>query len=97
MEFNGSEQINFSQIAKKLTEILNEPIQYSSPEIIEFKTTMNKFGLPNHVVEILSTFSLAIAEGEFDQQSNDLETVLGRKTEPLSEFLKRAYKEERVS
>jgi len=41
--------------------ILKEPIQYISPNIIEFKSTLNKFGLPNHVIEILNTFSLAIA------------------------------------
>lgn len=92
LEFNGSEQITFSQIADKLSEILNEPIRYISPEKTEFEEQMKKVGLPNHVIEILSTFSLAIAEGEFDQQSNDLETVLGRKTKPLSEFLKEAYK-----
>lgn len=92
LEFNGSEQITFSQIADKLSEILNEPIRYISPEKTEFEEQMKKVGLPNHVIEILSTFSLAIAEGEFDQQSNDLETVLGRKTKSLSEFLKEAYK-----
>lgn len=69
---------------------MKEPIQYSSPEVTEFEAKMSKIGLPNHIIEILSTFSLAIAKGEFDQQSNDLETVLGRKTESLSEFLKEA-------
>jgi NAD(P)H dehydrogenase (quinone) len=92
LEFNGSEQITFSEIAKKISDIVKEPIQYISPEVKEFEAKMNKIGLPNHVIEILSTFSLAIAKGEFDQQSNDLETVLGRKTKPLSEFLKEAYK-----
>lgn len=91
LEFNGSEQITFSEIAKKISEIVREPIKYISPEITEFETQMNKFGLPNHVIEILSTFSLAIANGEFDQQSNDLEKILGRKTISLSEYLKEAY------
>lgn len=91
LEFNGSEQISFSEIAKKISEIVNEPIQYISPEIAEFKAAMNKYGLPNHVIEILSTFSIAIANGEFDHQSNDLETVLGRKTKSLSEYLKETY------
>lgn len=91
LEFNGSEQITFSEIAKKISEIVNEPIQYLSPEVTEFEVTMNKYGLPNHVIEILSTFSIAIANGEFDQQSNDLEAVLGRKTKPLSEYLKETY------
>lgn len=91
LEFNGSEQITFSEIAKKISKIVNEPIQYISPEVTEFEATMNKYGLPNHVIEILSTFSIAIANGEFDQQSNDLEKVLGRKTKSLSEYLKETY------
>jgi NAD(P)H dehydrogenase (quinone) len=92
LEFNGSEQITFSEIAEKISEILKEPIKYISPEIYEFKATLNKFGLPNHVIEILSTFSSAIADGEFDQQSNDLEVVLGRRTASLYEYLETTYK-----
>lgn len=92
LEFNGSEPISFSEIANKISAIVNEPIHYFSPDVTEFKAKMNKFGLPNHVIEILSTFSLAIAKGEFDQQSFDLEKVLGRKTTPLSKFLEETYK-----
>jgi NAD(P)H dehydrogenase (quinone) len=92
LEFNGSEQITFSEIAEKISVIVKEPIKYISPEVVEFETQMNKFGLPNHVIEILSTFSLAIASGEFDQQSNDLETVLGRRTTSLFEYLEETYK-----
>lgn len=91
LEFNGSEQLTFSEIAKIISETTKETIQYISPESNEFETQMSKFGLPNHVIEILSTFGLAIAQGEFDQKSNDLETVLGRKTKSLSEFLEETY------
>jgi NAD(P)H dehydrogenase (quinone) len=91
LEFNGSEQITFSEIAKIISNTVREHINYISPEVIEFEVKMNKIGLPNHVIEILRSFSLAIAQGEFDQQSNDLEKVLGRKTKPLSEFLKETY------
>lgn len=92
LEFNGSEQISFSEIAKKISEIVNEPIQYISPTKTEFEEQMNKFGLQSHIIEILTTFSLAIANNEFDQQSIDLESVLGRKTTSLSEFLQATYK-----
>ncbi|MEJ7558609.1 MAG: SDR family oxidoreductase [Pedobacter sp.] len=91
LEFNGSEQITFSEIAEKISEILKEPIRYISPEVTEFEAKMNNIGLPGHVIEILSTFSLAIAKGEFDQKSTNLETILGRKTKSLTEFLKEAY------
>ncbi len=92
LEFNGSEQITFSEIAERISEIVKEPIRHISPDINEFKATLNKFGLPNHVIEILSTFSLAIANDEFNQQSSDLEIVLGRKTTPLFEYLTATYK-----
>ncbi|WPQ62045.1 SDR family oxidoreductase [Chitinophaga sancti] len=92
LELSGSERTTFSEIAEIFSKIVEEPIQYVSPEITEFKTTMNKFGLPNHIIEILCKFSIAIANGEFDRQSNDLETVLGRKTTPLSEYLMLTYK-----
>ncbi|MFA6151896.1 MAG: SDR family oxidoreductase [Chitinophagaceae bacterium] len=91
LEFNGSEQISFSEIAEKISEIVKERIQYISPTKTEFEEQMNKFGLPSHIIEILTTFSLAIANGEFDKQSNDLERVLGRKTTSLSEFLQATY------
>lgn len=91
LAFNGSEQINFSEIAERISRIVNEPIRYISPEKSEFEIQMDKFGLPRPVIEILSIFSLAIANGEFDQQSNDLETVLGRKTMPLSNYLTATY------
>lgn len=92
LEFNGSEQISFSEIAKKISETVKAPIQYISPTKKEFEEQMTKFGLPSHIIEILTTFSIAIANREFDQQSNDLERVLGRKTTSLSEFLQATYK-----
>jgi len=91
LTFNGSEQISFSEIAERIAEIVKEPIKYISPTKTEFEEQMTKFGLPRRIIEILTTFSVAIANGEFDQQSNDLETVLGRKTTPLSEYLTATY------
>ncbi|HCO84277.1 MAG TPA: NAD(P)-dependent oxidoreductase [Arenibacter sp.] len=92
LEFNGSEKISFSEIAKKISEIVKEPIAYISPEITEFEAKMNEIGLPKPIIELLSTFSLGIADEEFDQESNDLETVLGRRTISISEYLKSTYK-----
>ncbi|KOS05802.1 hypothetical protein AM493_06935 [Flavobacterium akiainvivens] len=91
LTFNGSEQITFAEVAEQLSGILNEPIKYISPEVDEFKVQLSKFGVPQHAIEILTTFSVAIANGEFDQKSNDLQTVLRRNTTPLSDFLQETY------
>jgi NAD(P)H dehydrogenase (quinone) len=92
LAFDGSELITFAVIAQQLGEILNEPIQYISPDVATFEAQMSRFGLPHSVIDILRTFSVAIAQGEFDQQSTDLASILGRPTGSLTDFLTEAYR-----
>jgi NAD(P)H dehydrogenase (quinone) len=91
LEFNGSEQTSFKEVSKLLTEILEEPIGYVSPEVDEFKQTMATYQMPEDIIAMLAMFSLGIANDEFDQQTNHLEAVLGRKTKPIKEFLEKEY------
>ena len=92
LAFDGSEALTFAAIAQQVGAILNEPIAYSSPDVATFENQMSQLGLPHPVIELLKTFSIAIAQGEFDQQSTDLATVLGRPTRPLADFLAEAYR-----
>ncbi|GAB3755058.1 SDR family oxidoreductase [Spirosoma pomorum] len=92
LAFNGSEALTFSAIAQQVGMILNEPITYISPDVATFENQLSRLGLPHPVIEILKTFSVAIAQGEFDQQSTDLATILGRPTRPLADFLTEAYR-----
>tara|TARA_R110000868_G_scaffold118253_1_gene313773 strand:+ start:4712 stop:5605 length:894 start_codon:yes stop_codon:yes gene_type:complete len=92
LEFNGSEKVSFSEIAEILSKISKEPIQYISPEDAGFRVKMKEIGLPTYIIDMLSMFSLGIANGEFDQETTDLETVLGRKTQSLVNFLNEIYK-----
>ena len=91
LEFNGSEQTSFKEVSKLLTEILEEPIGYVSPKVNEFKQTMAAYQMPEDITAMLAMFSLGIANDEFDQQTNHLEAVLGRKTTPIKEFLEKEY------
>ncbi|SDQ75977.1 SDR family oxidoreductase [Flagellimonas zhangzhouensis] len=91
LEFNGSEQTSFEEVSKLLTETLVETIGYVSPEVDEFKTTMASYQLPEEIIGMLTMFSLGIANGEFDQTTDDLESVLGRKTKTISTFLSEVY------
>jgi len=91
LEFNGSEQISFEEVAEILSKTLSEPIGYVSPEVDGFKQTMASYQLPKDIIDMLTMFSLGIADGEFDQETGDLESVLGRKTQPIAGFLKTVY------
>ncbi|MDF0705678.1 SDR family oxidoreductase [Flagellimonas okinawensis] len=91
LEFNGSEQTSFEDVSKLLSTTLDETIDYVSPEVDEFKKTMASYQLPEDIIGMLTMFSLGIANGEFDQKSDDLEKVLGRKTQSISDFLEGSY------
>jgi NAD(P)H dehydrogenase (quinone) len=53
---------------------------------------MTRAGVPEMVIGMISGFSQAIAQGEFDFSNNDLEKILGRKPISLSSFLSEVYK-----
>ena len=90
-EFNGSEEITFAEIATILSDLTGEQINYTSPVTEEFTTTLASYGLPASIIQLVTMFSIGIANGEFEQQTTELEKILGRKTQPVAEFLKTVY------
>ncbi len=89
--FNGQSAIGFNSVAKDLTDILEQPISYVSPSVEDYKKTMLSAGLPEGIIDMVIGFSLGIAQGEFEEENNDLEKILGRKPIPVSSFLKEVY------
>jgi NAD(P)H dehydrogenase (quinone) len=91
-EFNGSEAVTLTEIAKILSGILGESINYVSPGKEEFEATLASFGLPEGIISLVSSFGRGIANGEFDHLKTDIETILGRKTQSMEEYLQEVYK-----
>lgn len=89
--FSGSEKINFEEVSQIISEVNGEQIDIISPSVEEFETALKSAGLPQEVIVMLSMFSQAIANGEFDQEATDLEAILGRKTLALRTFLSNVY------
>ncbi|MCB0837455.1 MAG: SDR family oxidoreductase [Bacteroidetes bacterium] len=89
--FNGSEAVSFAQVAQYLSDATGEIINYFSPEVAEFEATLKSVGLPAPIIGMTTMFSLGIADGEFDDTTNDLEVILGRKTKSMEAFVKEVY------
>lgn len=68
LSFDGREHRIFAALAERLGAIVNEPIPYISPDAAIFENQMNRVCLPHPVIDILKTFRMAIAQGEFDQR-----------------------------
>ena len=91
-EIASNESVSFTDIAKILTNLAGKPIHYVSPTAEEFGTQLAQAGVPAMGIQMAASFSVAIAQGEFDLPGSALEKLLGRKPESAADFLKAAYK-----
>ena len=91
LSLNGSERVTFGEVATMLGDITDKDISYVSPDREEFRKTMQGYGVPDDAIWMTDVFSTGIAQGEFAGPSDDLEKILGRKTQSLREFFRSAY------
>lgn len=89
---SSSENVSFSEIAAILKEITGKEVSYFSPDVSTYSQTLLNAGVPGEFVGILAGFGAGIAEGELENSSNDLETLLGRKPTGVKEFLESVYR-----
>jgi NAD(P)H dehydrogenase (quinone) len=90
-EFGGPVSYSFHAIAGILSELSGKSIQYVSPSADTYTEQLKSYGVPDEMIQGAASFCVAIAQGEFDFPATDLETILGRRSQSVSEFLKAAY------
>lgn len=90
-EFGGTDSYSFEDISGMLSELSGKTIQYVSPSAEEYAEQLKSLGVPDEMIQGAATFCVAIAQGEFDFPTTDLERLLGRKPESVKDFLKAAY------
>lgn len=87
----GSEAYSFGEIAAELSTLSGKNVPYISPEPAAFEGALKQFGLPEGIILMSVLFAAGIKNDDLAQSSPVLETILGRKTTPLSVFLKEAF------
>lgn len=85
------EKYTYRDVANMISEIARKEINYVSPTAEEFIKTLTDLGVPKEGAEASAAFSVAIAQGEFDKTTHDLENLLGRKPTGLKQFLTQVY------
>ncbi|KGO93786.1 SDR family oxidoreductase [Flavobacterium subsaxonicum] len=83
----GSDSISFSDIAKILSELKRQPVEFTTITPEDYIDSIVAQGPPKHVAEFITSWVVAIEEGEFEQQSGDLEQLLGRKSQTFKEYI----------
>jgi NAD(P)H dehydrogenase (quinone) len=90
-ELAGSEGVSWGQIADIISGITGVKITYVAASVPEFTETLTKAGVPAEYIGLFAGFSQANAQGEFENVTNELETILGRKPVTVAEYLQSVY------
>lgn len=88
---SNTEAASYHDIVQWISEASGKSIQYVSPSVDDYSSTLAKFGLPAEVVGIFSSFAVAQAQGELDAESGDLEALLGRRPQSVKDFVSNLY------
>lgn len=91
IELTGAETTSWEEIAAMISEITGTEIRYIAPTAEEFISTLTGAGVPAEFAAFLSAFNQAIAAGEFEEVSTELEMLLGRKPLNVKVLLQSVY------
>lgn len=87
----NTESVSFEEIAKELSGTLGKEIQYQSPSVDEFESTLKQFGVPDLYIGMFTMWALAQAQGALDLDDATLASFLGRKPTTVKQFIKLGY------
>ena len=92
-EYAIANTVNYSlqDAAAYLSELSGKEITFFSPSQEVYAETLTKAGVPAEYIGLFAGFSAAIAQGEFDATTADLEKLLGRKPTTLKDYFKATY------
>jgi NAD(P)H dehydrogenase (quinone) len=91
IELAGNEGISWGQVATIIAKITGEQIVFVSPSNEEFTATLTQAGVPAEIIGLMAGFSNAAQEGEFENITHNLETILGRKPITVADYLQGVY------
>lgn len=87
----NEKSVSYHDIARIISEASGKKITYISPTPEEFSKTLRGFGIPAPIVDVITGFELAKAQGELDITGDTVEKLLGRKPTSVEKYLKEYY------
>ncbi len=85
----GEKPQDFAEIADIMSRLTGKPIRYDPASDEEFRDMCLEPGLPEYVPDALLSLYHAVAAGEFDFATGDIETLTGTPPESVVSYLER--------
>jgi NAD(P)H dehydrogenase (quinone) len=88
---HGDPAVSFADVAQILSEISGKQVPYNVVSDQDYIAQLMAAGLPGPAAGFLLAWVHGITAGEWDGQTGDLETLLGRKPVTAAEFLRASF------
>ena len=89
-ELAGDAPFTMAELAAEVARQAGKPVAYRDLPPDTYTTTLQGFGLPAPVAQMLASADQGIARGELDDRSGDLRRLLGRPTTSLAQAVSAA-------
>jgi NAD(P)H dehydrogenase (quinone) len=90
-ELNGAEALSPQEMADCLSKAIGKPIERVNTSPDEYAKVIESRGRPTFLVAMIKTLCKAVDSGEFSTIYPDLETILARPADSLSDYIKRTF------
>jgi NAD(P)H dehydrogenase (quinone) len=87
----GSLDYSYQDIADLLSAISKQKVNYQNLDDASYRDLLQSIGLPEFLVYLTHGTVLDIQQHQYEVVSKDLEMLLGRKTQPLKDYLATIY------
>ena len=87
----NTESVGFEEIAKDISSALGKEVSYQSPPVDEFKSILQKAGVPSMYIGMFVMWGMAVAQGMMDLKDPTLASFLGRKPKTVKQFIDQVY------
>ena len=88
----NTESVNFEQIAGYISTALGKKIDFISPEIEEFESTLKTAGVPDQYIGMMTMWGSAQAQGALDLKDSTLMELLDRRPTAVKTFIENIFR-----
>lgn len=90
-DITGSKTFDYADVASVLSQLSGKKIQYNDISEDDFKAVLKQMGFPNFAVYLHAGTIYDIKKHQYEMESNTLETLLGRPTASIEDFMKELF------
>jgi NAD(P)H dehydrogenase (quinone) len=96
-ELGGDQAVTMDEIAALLGKAAGRSVAYTDMPVDQYAAVLAQAGLPAPVAQVLADASAAIARGELETRSGDLQRLIGRASTPVITTFENALIKETVA